>query len=628
MARGILALLLIVASFRVSADVLVLVLDQELGTPLEGVKLSIQGSALSFATDDKGEAAIPLAANKERLVLYARLLGYEPLKAILKPGQEKIVLGMVLEGTVEGQELVVEGTKPQETDAQAGVSQVVTREDIQAQTMGIVEDAMSAIKSLPGVGYTGAFDARPSINGGDPNETVAALDGAYVLNPYQWAGAFTIFNPDMVDSIKLSDGIIGVPYGQVMSGLLEVSSKTPTDADSHLDFGLSTTGLDLFYQQAFGEKAGLLLGGKVTWMEVPLFLIGEGNLFATDPYIRNGTAKLYWNPTPSVNWTLSGNMDTDGVAIGVGDFTFHLYEKELLASSALKVLVNKDLLWNLMVGYNSLNTSMGYVAPNRYEATLTQTSDASQDEYRYQARTSFDWTPTASQVVSFGADEMLENWSESDTGTSFPLAKQGDFTPKIVDMNLSGKNTLSSGIYLDDQFTLVPGILDGEGGIRVDHSFVYGGGEELQTYPVINPRIRLTYTFLKDRGLIQSMDVNGGSGLFSQFPTDSHFMDSSFGVKSLDVGPTRAWFNVLGLDIKGTGGETLMLQGYYKYYVDRFYTAAGSSGATVLKYDGTGYAYGLDLGLKKQTLCSVRCPMVVRNIFRLSIPVTMKLTLV
>jgi hypothetical protein len=182
------------------------------------------------------------------------------------------------------------------------------------------------------------------------------------------------------------------------------------------------------------------------------------------------------------------------------------------------------------------------------------------------------------------------------------LAKQGDFTPKIVDMNLSGKNTLSSGIYVDDQFTLVPGILEGEGGLRVDHSFVYGGGEELQTYPVVNPRLRLTYTFLKDRGLIQSMDVNGGSGLFSQFPTDSHYMDSSFGVKSLDVGPTRAWFNVLGLDIKGTGGETLMLQGYYKYYMDRFYTAAGSSGATVLKYDGTGYAYGLDLGLKKQTL--------------------------
>ena len=147
---------------------------------------------------------------------------------------------MVIEGAIEGQELVVEGSKPQKTDAQGGLSQVVTSQNIQAQTMGIVEDAMSAIKTLPGVGYTGSFDARPSIDGGDPSETVATLDGAYVLDPYQWSGTYTIFNPDMVDSIKLSDGIIGAPYGQVMSGLLEVNSKTPTDTDRHLDFGFST----------------------------------------------------------------------------------------------------------------------------------------------------------------------------------------------------------------------------------------------------------------------------------------------------------------------------------------------------------------------------------------------------
>ena len=53
-------------------------------------------------------------------------------------------------------------------------------------------------------------------------------------------------------------------------------------------------------------------------------------------------------------------------------------------------------------------------------------------------------------------------------------------------------------------------------------------------------------------------------------------MDTSYGVTSLDVGPTRAWFNVAGLDILGTGGETLNIQGYYKYYLDRFYTAVNA----------------------------------------------------
>ena len=471
--------------------------------------------------------------------------------------------------------------------------------------MGIVEDAMSAIKTLPGVGYTGSFDARPSIDGGDPSETVATLDGAYILDPYQWSGTYTIFNPDMVDSIKLSDGIIGAPYGQVMSGLLEVNSKTPTDTDRHLDFGFSTTGLDLFFQQAFGTEAGVLLGGKVTWMEVPLTLIGERNLFTTDPYIRNATAKLYWNPSPNVNWTLDANVDTDGVALSVGNINLHLYEEETLVSSALKVLMGKNLLWNLMVSYNTFDTDSGFEAPDRYNTKYSQNvtnSDIStQNEYRYQVRTGFDWTPTASQVISYGVDELLESWSQIETGTTYPFASQNNFSPEVIDTNLTGKYTLTSGIYIDDSYTFIPGVLTGEGGLRLDHSVVYGGGELLQTYPVVNPRLRLTYTFLKNWGPIQSMDVNGGSGLYSQFPADNEFLDSQFGVASLSVGPTRAWFNVLGLDVLGTGGETFNLQGYYKYYLDRFYTATTASGATLLKYDGIGYAFGFDFGIKKQT---------------------------
>ena len=379
----------------------------------------------SLVTDEKGEVILPSPQGNERVLVTAQLLGYKTVKKALDPGQAKLTIEMSLEGDVQGQELVVEGAKPKQTDAQAGVSQVVTSQDIQAQTMGIVEDAMSAIKTLPGVGYAGAFDSRPSINGGDPSETVATLDGAYVLNPYQWEGAYTIFNPDMIDSIKLSDGIIGAPYGQVMSGLLEVSSKTPTDNDVHLDFGLSTTGLDLFYQQAFGSQAGILLGGKVTWMEVPLALIGQSNLFSTDPYIRNGTAKLYWNPTPDLGFTLDANVDTDGVAIAgfdtaAGNVVFGIAEKEILVSSTMKDLLSKNLLWNVLVSYNSMDNESGLHVPGPRRRGLVERSPIrATRSTATRLRTSFDWTGAQSQVISYGVDEMLENWSTDDSSDRY-----------------------------------------------------------------------------------------------------------------------------------------------------------------------------------------------------------------
>ncbi len=346
-------------------------------------------------------------------------------------------------------------------------------------------------------------------------------------------------------------------------------------------------------------------------MEVPLALIGQSNLFSTDPYIRNGTAKLYWNPTPSLGFTLDANVDTDGVAISgfdiaAGKVVFGVTEKEILVSATMKDLLGKDLLWNTLVSYNSMDNESGFTFPVRGGGGLSNDSNTSDQEYRYQLRTSFDWTGAQGQVISYGVDEMLENWSTDNSSVHWtqvsPTSPFIDTAP--APSNLLGKNTLTSGIFVDDDFTLIPSVLTGEGGLRVDHSYVYGGGEQLQTYPVINPRLRLNYTFLKDWGAIKTMSVDAGSGLYSQFPADNQYMDTSNGVVSLEVGPTRAWFNVVGLDIVGTGNESLDIQGYYKNYLDRFYTAIDTSkpsSPTVLKYDGTGYAYGVDFGFKRQS---------------------------
>jgi hypothetical protein len=118
------------------------------------------------------------------------------------------------------------------------------------------------------VGYAGSFSRLEAVDQrGDPNETVATLDGVYVLFPYQWAGTYTIFDPHLMwtrSSCPRESSAFS--YGQVLSGLLEVGTKTPTDSPLTFDFGLSTTGLDLFYQQASGRRPACSLGGKITWM--------------------------------------------------------------------------------------------------------------------------------------------------------------------------------------------------------------------------------------------------------------------------------------------------------------------------------------------------------------------------
>lgn len=155
-----------------------------------------------------GNVGIVLPATDEVFLLTSVLPGYDTAKTVLRAGTKQILIKLALAGTVEGKELVVERPKPEKSEAQAGVSQVATKGQITSTTLGIVQDVMSTVKRLPGVSYTSPFSARPSVQGGNPNELTATLDGAYVLYPYHWGGVVSIFDPNMVQSVKLSDGIV------------------------------------------------------------------------------------------------------------------------------------------------------------------------------------------------------------------------------------------------------------------------------------------------------------------------------------------------------------------------------------------------------------------------------------
>ena len=296
-----------------AADIAITVLDADLGIPLEGVRLQGQGIEAATTGAD-GRAVIVLGEAKESIAVTATLPGYESGKLWVKPGDRELTLKLSIAGVVEGKELVVEKAKPQKTDEQSGVSDVATRGQIESTgEIGVVEDVMSTIKLLPGVGYVGGWNAMPSIRGGDPSETTAALDGAYVLYPYQWGGAYSIFDPNMVESAKLSNGIISASYGNVLSGLLEVNSKTPSSPRPQIDVGISTSDLDFYAQGAIAPGLDLMVGGKVTWLDLTFALMGATAAYPTVPYIRNGYARISWKPSDNFEWFLNSFVGTDGV---------------------------------------------------------------------------------------------------------------------------------------------------------------------------------------------------------------------------------------------------------------------------------------------------------------------------
>ena len=146
----------------------------------------------------------------------------------------------------------------------------MTKEEMKTTAnIGIVEDCMASVRTLPGVSYSGAWGSEPSVRGGEPRELGCLLDGMYLLFPYHWGGGVSIFNPAMVDSITLSNGVFSAKYGRASSGILEATTLKPDFEKFHANIGTSTTCADAFFQIPFGKNVGgMLIGTHLSYLDL------------------------------------------------------------------------------------------------------------------------------------------------------------------------------------------------------------------------------------------------------------------------------------------------------------------------------------------------------------------------
>jgi hypothetical protein len=171
-----------------TGDLVVTVRDPEIGAPPEGVRI-VGEHVPEIKTEADGRAILKIPEGVEKPRVIVSLPGYKTKMVALNTRVGTVSIELTIANVVEGTELVVEQPKPQSSDAEPGVSVVASQEQIAATSnIGVVEDVMSTVKSLPGVGYDGSWNALPSIRGGDPSKTTTVLDGVSILYPYHWGG--------------------------------------------------------------------------------------------------------------------------------------------------------------------------------------------------------------------------------------------------------------------------------------------------------------------------------------------------------------------------------------------------------------------------------------------------------
>jgi hypothetical protein len=110
----------------------------------------------------------------------------------------------------------------------------------------------------------------------------------------------------------------------------------------------------------------------------------------------------------------------------------------------------------------------------------------------------------------------------------------------------------------------------------------------------------MDYNIFKMRGIVQSLDLSAGTGLFSSINNNLFVAEKRYSID--EIKPNRSWTSVLGAALEFSGGFNFSIEGYYKYLFDRMYVPIyfGLESASLRpQFDGTGRVWGIDLMVQK-----------------------------
>jgi outer membrane receptor protein involved in Fe transport len=191
--------------------------------------------------------------------------------------------------------LVMPGTFSILEDVTPGAVQALTREEIQTMPQ-VGEDVFRSMKRLPGVAAHD-ISTKLHVRGGTDDEVLVRLDGIELYEPYHmkdWDGALGIVDLNALGGVKLAAGGFGVEYGDKLTGVFDMRSRT-TVGDDKTTLGMSISNLTAMNRGGFdGDKGSWLVSARQGFMGIVIRLIGEDERLS--PQYSDVFAKVSYQP--------------------------------------------------------------------------------------------------------------------------------------------------------------------------------------------------------------------------------------------------------------------------------------------------------------------------------------------
>ena len=571
-------------------------------------------------TNNFGFYSLSIPKSAEKVEISYSYVGYTT-QTISVPAQKDTTVNVTLVPGASLQEAVVTAQKESGIEAtKMSAIEVPIAAIKSAPALFGEADVLKTIQMLPGVqggteGFSGLY-----VRGGGPDENLLMLDGIPIYNAEHMLGIFSVFQPEAVKKIMLYKGAFPARYGGRISSILDVRTNDGNLYETHGSFGVSMISDKLHLEGPLwkGKTSYSISGrGMHTLLLTPILkLTGfDGNYFFYDLdaklthrfsdrdrlyfNVYNGLDDFYYKNTDDYTNGMTGGAITDNQNLGIR-------WGNTVAALRWNHVMNPKLFANTTVAYNRYKMKMGSDLVSK-EVQPNGAIDNNQYNFDYRsgmrdwvAKVDFDYTPTPSQQVKFGAEytfhtfipETLTTFAQEMSGGAVQLDTTINMKSNAAQIGHEANLYIEDDIRLGSRVTLNPGL----------HASLFG--TQGKTYWSLEPRMSAKVNFTQDWSAKAS---------YSRMSQYVHLLSSSQLSLPIDlwvpitknIRPETSNQYSLGFYYNGIPGWEFSLEGYYKSinnvleYKEGVAFLFDSSGWENKVEVGSGRAMGLELFIEK-----------------------------
>ena len=541
------------------------IIDKDSQEPLPGVNVQIEGTTVGSSTDENGAFVLP-RLSPNTYTLQISMIGYarKRIEGIVVHENEVIDLGKIelIREPISLQEITVTPGRFSIMGGKEVSRQTLTREQI--KNMSWAEDVTRAVARLPGISSTD-FSSKFTIRGGESDEVLITLDGMELYEPFHQrdfaGGLFSIVDIETIEGIDLITGGFSAEYGNRLSGVFNMKTKSIEAGQRHTSVGVSLTTASFYTDGSFANgKGSYLISARRGMLDV-IFNVASSLEEST---IDQGALPQFYDMMGKIEYSLSAKHKLSFHALQAGD-------RNKIEDIEGENFDKNDTRYSNTYGWLTLNSSYSptlYASTYLYSGLITHDRKGSFNKYEpsdkgffnltdkrdyalYGFKQDWNWQASNNVIMAAGFDirqlkadyryfSQLEELRINQREEIYPYAMTRE-----ISVNPSGEQINA---YISNRFKVLPRMAL-EAGLRYDKS-TYSNDD------VLSPRIGLAYAFSDNTMLrgawgyyyqsqfLNNLDVNHGTLTFNPAELAKHY--------------------VLGLEHAFANGIELRLEGYYK----------------------------------------------------------------